>query len=167
MIDKSRFKNAVGAFYLAGMFFEEVNYDKASVVYTLKDEDHLGYPSLYRLYLEVSDPTEYRFAKEHLYSWKHWEMLQECNWFKPYLLRWRKELELKIRSQALVNIIESSVSKTKDAFTANKYLLDANWKGETRAGRPTKEAIKKQAQSIVSDQASVSDDYQRLMKELN
>src|SRR3990167_1337022 len=93
------FKNASGARLTQALFYEETGADKSSVIYTLKDQDHEGFPSLYRLYIEMEDILEYEFANKYLDNWSHWEWLTQAGWFKPYVLRWRKELELKIRSK--------------------------------------------------------------------
>lgn len=168
-IDKSRFKNAQGTNYLNALFFEETGADKSTVIYTLKDEDHLGYPSLYRLYMDVADPTEYKFAITHLDGWQHWEKLLACKWFEPYVSRWRRELELRLRSWALANIIHTANSSGKEAFPANRYLLEGNWKpaGEKKSGRPTKVAIIKEAHQIALEREETAIDYKRLMKEIN
>jgi len=147
------------------LFYELVESDKSSVVYTLKEEDHMGFPSLYRLYMESEDPTEYQFAVDHLDGWSHWKILQECTWFKPFLTRWREEKEVRMRSQALAKIIETSKGETRDSFQANKYLVEKGYlpkeDGEKR-GRPSKEVLKRRADEILENTARVNADYERL-----
>jgi outer membrane protein assembly factor BamD (BamD/ComL family) len=41
--------------YLKGLFFEQVNSDKSTVLYTLKDVPHEGFPSFYQLYMAIRD----------------------------------------------------------------------------------------------------------------
>jgi hypothetical protein len=134
------FKTPQGKHYLRGLFYEETLADKSTVSYTLKDDDYAGYPSLRRLYLETNDPTEYEFACKYLAGWKHWEMLSESAWFKPYVTRWRKELDLRLKSKALVKIMEIADKEGKEAFNANKFIL--SWKSDTnKVGRPSKNEI--------------------------
>jgi hypothetical protein len=155
---------------LKGIFYEMTLSDKSSVVYTLKDQDHEGYPSLYRLYMETNDPTEWRFAQEHLDGWEHWEMLCETTWFKPYAQRWRKELELRMKSQALARIMSESKTASKESFQANKYLLEKGWEpkeGQHQSnrpgrGRPSKDEINKAAKEIAHNQSRLEEDFQRL-----
>ena len=148
---------------LRGLFFETcLSPDKASVLYTLKQEDHLGYPSLYRLYLEAGDPTEYSFACLYLESYDHWEMLCECVWFKPYLAKWRKDLEMKIKSEALARIMaEARNDKSPSKFTANKFILEKGWEpkdGQSKRGRPSKDEIAKAAvQHLEADRQLIED----------
>lgn len=138
--------------------------DKSSVIYTLKDTDHKGYDSLYRLYMEVLDPTEYRFANSYLDGWGHWKQLSVCNWFKPYIDRWREELQLKIASEALTRIMAEASTDRKESFAANKYLLEKGWqpKGADKVGRPSKEAIQDAASRMVKDNSRVLTDWDRL-----
>jgi hypothetical protein len=167
---KNPFKNTMGTRYLKGLFYETTLQDKSSVVYTLKDQDHLGYVSLYRLYTEADDPTEYKFATQHLDGWEHWEALCQCSWFKPYLDRWRRELETRLRARALLEI--RAVANDPDhpsSYHANKYLLDGSWKptGESKRGRPTKEAIKKEAALQASNEQQITSDFERIIARTN
>lgn len=166
-VDKTKFKNPSGAFYLRGLFFEEQGADKQFCVYTLKKEDHLGYPSLYKLYMESNDPTEYSFATVYLYNWDHWESLCECTWFKPHLAQWRRELNTKIRAEALLNIRVLAHPDKQTSFQANKYLLDGAWIGAGEAkrgkGRPGKAEIEKAASDLARASHEASEDYQRIL----
>lgn len=163
---KPIFKNSVGIHYLRGLFYEETASDKSTVIYTLKDDDHEGYPSLYRLYMETADPTEWRFAKAYLQGWNHWEKLQECVWFQPYLERWRRELQLSLSSTALARIISESKTNSRDSFTANRYLLEQGWmpKEKGKAGRPTKDSIKAEASRIAGEAKQLEEDYTRIQR---
>lgn len=152
---------------LKGLFYETTMADKTGVKYTLKDEDHLGFPSLSRLYLQSNDPTEYSFAVTHLESWDHWEMLCECNWFKPYIARWRRELEMKMKSEALSRIMSSAKQAGKDTLAANRFLIEKGWEpkqGQTKRGRPTKDEIRDEATRLANTHAQINDDFERVMK---
>lgn len=155
----------MGRRYLRGLFFETVTEDRSSVVYTLKREDHLGYPSLYRLYIETADPTEYKFACQFLDGWSHWVELSNSDWFKPYIEEWRQELEVKLRSEALAQILSISLSPSHNAyFASNKYLLDGLWKpaDAKKRGRPTKDSLRDEIKRQAASLAEIEDDAQRL-----
>ena len=170
----SPFKGDRGVLMTRSLFFE-TQLDRAldRALYTLKDHDHTWkdktYKSLYLLYMEVGDPTEYQFAKKYLDSWQHWELLCEANWFKPYVSRWRKELELRIKSETLAKIrnLAESGEASRDSFNAQKYLLDKGWepkeKSASKRGRPTKEEIQKEAIRISQDISSIEEDYERIV----
>lgn len=157
----SKFKNINGVWLLKELFFETA-LNKDNVLYTLKEAEHNGYPSLYEAYMTHNDPTEYRFAIGELGGWNHWKALQECSWFKSYLDKWREELDIRFRSVALVNIVAASKAG-KDVFAANKYLVEKGWDKTTNPkGRPTKEAIVNAAKQMAADDKRVSEDLERL-----
>lgn len=115
----------------------EFSNDKTHVVFVLADKDRHGMLSLHRLYMEIADPTEYEFAMQVFGSWKHWQLFTATKWFKPYLASWRMELEIKIRSDAIKQVIEKSRSEkgSNDA----KWLAEKKW--QIQRGRPTKEEV--------------------------
>lgn len=157
---------------LKALFYETTGSEKDTVMYTLKDQDHLEYPSLYRLYMELEDWTEYTFARTYLDSWEHWEMLCNCNWFKPYVMRWRKELELKIKARLLnVLVQDSSDTTSKTCTSSTKYLLDQGWskeKANAKRGRPSKDDIAQEAHRLASTENRLTDDYNRIFnKDIN
>lgn len=167
MSTKPSFRSPQGIYYTKGLFFETTLSDKSTVIYTLKNEDHEGYPSLYQLYMGMNDLTEWKFANEYLGGWEHWQKLCECSWFKDYINRWREELELKVRAEALSRIQTEARTNSKNAFTANKFLVDRGWKTpeekKNPVGRPTKEAIARKAKELTLDGQDIDSDYERLL----
>jgi hypothetical protein len=166
-IPPSRFRSPNGGRrYLKGLFYEMVLADKSTVSYTLKEHDHEGYKSLYRLYMAERDPTEHRFATKYLEGWSHWLELCECTWFKPYIDAWRLELGIMIQSEALVNIFEEAIAPMgKNVFAANKYLIEKGWipKDTNTKGRPSKEMVKSEAIRIAKEEDRVTADFERLI----
>lgn len=161
----SVYTNQRGRHLTLGLFFETTLADKTGVIYTLKDQDHEGYPSLYRLYMECADPTEFEFAITHLDGWSHWQMLSNANWFKPHIERWRWELELKIKSQALRRIQEEA-KEGKSSYHANKFLVEGGYHDKTDSktpvGRPSQERIKKEAERLNQMERDIIEDHERL-----
>ena len=164
------FKNTNGVFYTQGLFFETAQ-DKTNIVYTLKDQDmHLEdgtvLPSLKQLYLQEEDTTEYEFANKHLGGWPHWQRLLKIKWFREeYAQEWRTELELKLKARSLRAIrTKAEDSESKESFQANKYLVDKDWVGGNRAGRPTKQSVKDEALKLVKDNDIVDEDHQRILQ---
>lgn len=162
----NNFCTTSGQFLTKALFLEESYSDLKHVQFTLQDEDHRGYRSLYKLYKLCSDPTEIEFAKRYLGGWEHWQLLCSLSWFKPYVSRWREELELEIRSRALANVLEVSKDpEHKFNYEANKYLLSGMWKTKeekSKVGRPTKEAIREQANNLFLLEKETQEDYLRL-----
>lgn len=163
---KNRFRNpTTNQRFLKALFFEMTMADKSTVLYTLKDVDHMGYPSFYRLYMELDDPTEWEVAQQLTDGWEHWEMLCNCSWFKPYIERWRKELSLRMQSKALVRIKSEAKTGSRESFGANKYLLEKGWEPKdprNQRGRPSKDEIRKAAEDMVRVGDQLSEDYKRL-----
>jgi len=163
----ANFKNSSGQLLLKELFFE-ISRDpsKENVMYTLKEEDHRGYPSLKRIYMSYvdSDPTEYTFAVENFYSWTHWEKLCQCSWFKDYLEAWRFEKDLALKATALKRVMAEAAEGGKNALTANRYLIEKNFVGgeKEKVGRPSKERIKEQAQILFERDKELDEDYNRI-----
>lgn len=170
------FTNSLGRLLTRGLFWETAPDERVYAIYTITDKDkHIlcndpvgvkTYPSLYRLYMECADPTEYEFAKAHLAGWQHWLMISNSSWFKEYADIWREELEIRIRSQAVRQIELEARTGGKNTFQASKYLADAGWapRGSkiNPVGRPTQERIKKEAERLNQLELDIIDDHQRL-----
>lgn len=162
----SKFTNASGKLRTLSLFWEMApfNSDGSECLYTLRDEDYKGLPSLKRLYLEEADPTEYGFANKYLANWDHWQRLIATDWFSPYVANWRSELELKLRAEALARLREEAASKGRNAYQANKFLVEGGWlpKETKKRGRPSKEAIKQEAIQLLDFEKAILDDHERL-----
>lgn len=159
-----KFRDTNGRRLYKKLFFETTlgGEDKRKVLYTLKDQDHEGFPSLYRLYMAEADPTEYIFATKYFDSYDHWKNLSGRPWFKEIVARWREELDVKIRAEALKRIIGESKSASKNAFTANKYLLEKGWIHEGK-GRPSKEQIQAAAKEEAQKSITLEEDFLRVV----
>ena len=156
------FKNASGTHFLKALFFETaLEPDRDYVLYTLKQEDHRGYPSLHRLFVEENDPTEYLFAIKYFASWTHWKMVKECNWFKPYYEAMKEELELKIKAKALVDLMKAK-EDPRNTVQVNRYLIEHGWDKEDKRGRPSKEKVKQEADKLFKEKDIILADWERL-----
>lgn len=163
MIDRTNFVNTTGGRYTKAMFYEMTLADKGTVLYTLKDREHKGFPSLYMLYMDMGDLTEYEFAMEYLDGWEHWKLLCECSWFKPFISRWREELHLRGAAIALRQVKRIAAANENGSMAANKYLLEKGWqKNISPVGRPTKEAIKRKAKEMVLTDKEIDEDHKRI-----
>lgn len=119
-------------------------------------------------YLRMGDPTEYRFAVRHIPGgWPEWEnLLSDRNLFL-IVSKWREELAQKLSSEALLRILEAAQGETRDALSANKYIYEALSSKEdkkAKVGRPTKEAIHKEAVSLMEDERIREEAYKRIFK---
>lgn len=158
-----RFRTEQGVLLYQLLFYEWAFPHKNKVLYTLKDQEHHGFPSLYRLYLETGDPTEYEFAKKYFDSYEHWKTLAQKDFIKAKVSAWREELDLKIRSEALSRIIRESKSNSKNSFVANKFILEKGYVERAKKGRPSKEQISTAAKELAKDQEVLNSDFLRVV----
>lgn len=150
---------------MRGLFLEQsYSHDKNLCLYTLRNEDYLGLPSLYRLYIEMDDPTEYLFAKAYFEDVDHWDQICLQEWFKPYIASWRHELELKVKAHALARI-RLEAKSSQNSFQANKFLLSNGWKEKGGKGRPTKADISEAADKLVRVNNQLTEDFERISKD--
>lgn len=167
----SAFKTRLGQWLTKALFVEYLfeghgGFDAA--MYTLKDEDITWtngktYPSLRRLYLDCNDPTEYAFAQKYFYSWEHWQRVASAPWMRPLLAVWQVELEMKIRSQALAQIISVANSDRKESLTAARFIVEGGYKHQKAGkGAPTKADIARAAHALATENTDVSEDAKRL-----
>lgn len=170
---KPKFHNPSGALVTRGLLYEECNNNHSFVCYTTKEDDYfvegIGLlKSVKKAYLSFQDPTEYLFAKDMFYSWRHWLMFKKIPYMREHYESWKDEHFIMLSSMSLVNIME--VAKNSDSqyyLQANKYLMDKGFFKETSkgAGRPSKEAIKRKAEELFRAKDDISDDYKRIMPE--
>lgn len=138
-IDKSKMVTVKGVALTQGLFLE-IGYNPDQAIFTLKDWDWnyegVLYPSLKRLYLEHEDLIEYDFASEYLLGWNHWQRLCKNRVLRKHIDEWRFELELKLRSQAIKQIVDMTVDEK--GFQAAKYIANKEWE-KNSVGRPKKD----------------------------
>lgn len=162
-VDKKLLKDTMGRPLTQGLFLE-IGYNTEYAVYTLDDEDkeYKGktYPSLKKLYLASEDPTEYKFAKTYLLNWQHWKRLNANKVLKEYFDEWREELEIMLRSESVLNILEMQVEGN---FQAAKWIADRGWE-KRGAGRPLKADLEREVRIKERISDALSEDVDRMEK---
>lgn len=161
MIEKSLLRSTNGIPLTQSLFLEIGYTDYA--VYTLKDEDYeykgKVYPSLKKLFLEMEDVGEYLFASEHLLGWDQWRRLCENKQVAEHIEKWRYELELKLRSKAIMEIQQRS--KLEKGISASRWLAEKGW-DKRQAGRPSKAEVERETKMQADLQSFYSDDLKRI-----
>lgn len=166
-VRRNQFRALNGQRLLRGLFYEETTSKEMSPIYTLKDYDEHGLPSLHRLYMELEDETEYVFATTYLDGYEHWEMLCACTWFQPYIERWRKELTLKLTAKRLKILIDDSMDVTSKSKTSStKYLIEQGWRtrDDLKRGRPSKDEVRNELDKQVKEEKAVQEDLARIQE---
>lgn len=136
-------------------------------VFTLKESDHKGYLSIRRKYLEIADPTEYKFAMKMFRSWDHWKTLCNSTFFKPHLKRMREELRSKLASDRYFEILETAQSAkgTATGVSASKWISENFGEPEekkSKRGRPSKQDIDNEKRRLAQEAEDFSEDAERL-----
>jgi hypothetical protein len=139
--DFGKFKDGNGKYRTLSLFLEYRGANEP--LYTLKKYTLPGNPpSLYQLYLEEADPTEFNFALKYFGGlYEHWEVITNCNWFKPYVAEMRKDLSIKLQADHYQQMKLLAVLATKqgDKIAALKWLaLNSGYEsGKPTRGRPS------------------------------
>ena len=165
-------KDSMSRYRTLSLFEGKAVNESLTPVFSLEDY-HGTYPSFKRLYVEIADPSEYKVAMELLGSWEHWTRLIECSWFKPILKECRDELDAKIRSMAVSQIITDGKVAFSEAtrLAANKFLATGDYQKEAekevskevaKRGRPSKEEIERRTKEILTEEALINADYDRM-----
>lgn len=160
-IDKKRFLDSEGRPFTQSLFLE-LGYNEDVAIYTFKENDHVfkgkTFLSIKRLYLEMGDVTEYEFANTYFLSWPHWKRLCENKNIRVHIDQWREELELKMKTVAVKEIVKSANS---GSFQASRWLASRGWKQEG-AGRPSKGDIARERKILSDLENEYSSDVIRL-----
>lgn len=156
----SPFRDKNGQWLTRALFLEtrSANFEP---MFTLKDDDFEGYPSLKKIYMAYSHVPgcEYDFANEHLGGWVHWCKVAGSQ-IGPHVAQWREELTIKLKADAMKNIILSSLGDGAVALQAAKYIDSSGY--NMKRGRPSKlekEAKLKQDTAINKE---IEEDLKRL-----
>jgi hypothetical protein len=115
-----------------------------------------------KTFVELGDPTGYKWAIKYLGDYEHWKFLMRCTWFREAYDVWVNELKMKLRSEAM-DVIRRTAEEGQpaQALVAAKYLASFEWEKASR-GRPSKAELtgelKRAAQALEEEEA----DWQRI-----
>lgn len=156
-MEQPPYKDTEGRWRTQSLFRETFpgNAEKYPPVFTLREHDYKGLPSFRRLFLEIGDPTGYKFAMSILGSYDHWKKLCASEWFQAELREWTSELQVKHASEAMEKIKEIAASDSGQSLQAAKWLIESGQ--QNKVGRPKKE---KKVESIANK--LLDDDFERM-----
>jgi len=157
MFSPSQLKNASGKFITKSLFYELSYINPKHSVFTLKDQDI----EFEGKSLVSGAPTEYEFSQIVFGSWDHWQAIAKSPFVKPYISKLRKEVEVKVRSDAIKAIAEEMKSNGRSSFSAAKLLLEKGWldketasKAKQKLKEKEEEEMNKEALSLLSEDAN-------------
>ena len=149
--------------YRTKSLFKESQTPLYPYYFTLKEEDDGKIKSLKGVYLSCADITEYKFAKQVFNSFNHWEVLLKAAPFRAEVENWRKELNLRLRSEAIDNIRNiAAKANGQVALTASRYILDLTEDPANKVGRPKKDTTEEELRYRLRHTDEVNKDYERL-----
>lgn len=128
------------------------------------DSGHtVTYPSLKAIYMSYdhTPSNEYEFAMDVFGSWQHWQLICKSAMLSSMIASWREELALKIKCEAVRNIMNLAKNDSSLGLTASRYLADEGYVAK-KVGRISKEEKERQIKLAAGVQDSLSEDMARL-----
>lgn len=109
------------------------------------------------IYVGCNDPTEYQQAMLLLGSWSHWLRLRENQTLAAIFDEWQMEVEVRMRSEAVVSMV--SHSKRDGGTAASRWLAEAGFNPKDMRNKKNKDREK-----LIQDRMAsrVEEDYARL-----
>ena len=164
---EKEFRDVNGKFRTQSLF-EEYKNPSYTAPFNLTKHDKPDSISLYKIYMEESDPTEYSFALRTFGSWEHWALLSSeetgPEWFMVHLRKWRKELKAKLASEHYHRMDQvAQYGKTAtERMMAVRWLSSELKPAGAGKGRPTKAAVEGRLKSELRELDEVNQDKERL-----
>jgi hypothetical protein len=121
-------------------------------------------PELREKFLELNDPTGFKFAEKYLESYARLENLLTQGWFKNSWDDWQNELRARIKSEALKRIQEISEEGSAQSLNAAKYLANGEYLegAGAKRGRPSKEEVSGELKRQVKAIDVLNEDFNRM-----
>lgn len=123
------------------------------------------YPGLVdgkQTFIDLGDPTGYKWAMQYLGSWDHFEQLVATEWFGPVFHVWKAELKTKQVSDAVTKINEIAAGESSNALAASKYIAEQGWISKNTRGRPSALELKGELKKAAELAKQHDDDLARI-----
>ncbi len=131
-------------------------------IFTLYD-DKPEYISARKTFVEMRDPTGYKWAMTYLGDYAHWQKLMTCVWFKEAYETWILEMNAMLQAESLKTLENLAKSETESiALTASKLLLERPWEKRKGAGRPSKAEVDANIKEAAKKRTAEDDDLERI-----
>jgi hypothetical protein len=128
------------------------------------------YKSMRLVYINTCDPTEWTFVQQVCHGdWEYWNQLQRA--LNNYILkpkkdsveRWRKEMEVKMRSDALLAIYADSRAGGMSAISSARWLAEGRYKLKQTTAKVREDVIPTPDTAVSAKDADVyAEDIQRM-----
>ncbi len=152
-----------GVWFTKSLFYDVKGFgdnERCDPVFTLY-QDRPGLINCRKTFIELRDPTGYKWAIKYLEDWEHWQKLMKTAWFQEAYDRWVSELKMVLRSEAIDQIAKIARSGSPQALGAAKYLATFEWEKAGR-GRPSKAELNAELKRQIAVLEVESDDAERI-----
>lgn len=113
-------------------------------------------------FVELGDPTGYKWAMTYLGDWNHFQRLMNTPWFPAVFAEWNRTLEIKLKSEAMDTIRDIAAGTSSQALAAAKFLAETGWKPKHTKGRPSKAQVDEAAKQMAKIQQEHNTDAERI-----
>lgn len=148
--NKSKLIDSRGVRLTVGLF-EELNDGSSAVKPVFKLADWR------KTFVETGDPTGYQAALELIGDWEHWQLIAKSPVFAQHLEQWKLEVEAKLRSEGIRQLMKQSKLPTGTA--AAKWLAEAGFVERDKRKKGAKQDDDRAAKEA---KLNVADDAKRL-----
>lgn len=125
-------------------------------------QDKPGLINCRKTFVELGDPTGYKWSMKYLEDYEHWKALMKAAWFREAYDVWMNELKMKTRAEALDTIREIAANGVPaQSLVAAKYLAGFEWEKSSR-GRPSKDEINGKLKEAVKALSEEDADAERI-----
>jgi hypothetical protein len=143
---RDKFKGYGNKWLTEGLFLEAAQMTDEHCIYSLQPWDRrkngVFYPSLHKLFVEMEDVSEWRFAETYFDGYQHWLLIKSKPFFKEYYTKMVEELHAKLAGKSisamLAQVNEGTASQATLAYLANKGYIDKAPVGKPKRKKPTK-----------------------------
>lgn len=160
------YKNENGVWLTSALFHDRLE--------TIRPEDRV-YQPVFSLHTErpgmiccrttfvsVGDPTGYKWALQYLGDMEHWYKLMKAKWFEEAVEEWRKELMLRLKSEAVEQIYRIAMTEgSKSQLPAARFLAEMDKPAHGR-GRPSKAEMDAELKKAVKLVEQEDEDLERI-----
>lgn len=149
---KNKFKGAGHKWLTEGLFLES-SQPNENAIYSLQPWDKKSggkfYPSIHKLYVEMGDVSEWHFANAYFDGYQHWLLIKSRPFFKEYYAKMVEELNAKISSNSIQNMLKQMEEGTASQATL-KYLADKDYVKKAPVGKPKRNKAARKEGDVVS-----------------
>ena len=159
-----KYRTSTNAWYTRQLFYEpwsKLNKEAQVAEPVFSFTGRPGYIDAHTTFVNLGDPTGYKWAIEFLESYQHFEVLLNCDWFKSEFDKWVHEIEVKMRSEAIEKLREVAAGDSAQATVAAKFISTLDYKKGSK-GRPSNAEIKGELRRQVRIIEEESDDAARI-----